>query len=98
MFKEMKHFWEMQDKVSSLQITIQVYFNFFFCLNIYILSKACKLLIENDAPKFYPVKYVYVLDIVEQFGIFVFERMKNLSFVNMSEEKIFEMAGFDYHL
>jgi len=24
MFKEMKHFWEVQDKVSSLQITIQV--------------------------------------------------------------------------
>lgn len=50
-------------------------------------------MIENDAPKFYPVKYVYVMDIVEQFGIFVFERMKALSFVNMSEEKIFEMAG-----
>ena len=24
MFKEMKHFWENQDKVSSLQIAIQV--------------------------------------------------------------------------
>lgn len=24
MFKEMKHYWEIQDKVSSLQITIQV--------------------------------------------------------------------------
>lgn len=24
LFKEMKHFWEHQDKVSSLQITIQV--------------------------------------------------------------------------
>ena len=40
-------------------------------------KKVCKLLIENDAPKFYPVKYVYVLDIIEQFGIFVFERMKS---------------------
>lgn len=77
MHREMKHFWEIQDKVSSLQITIQ----------------SCKLLVENDFPKFYPVKYVYVIDIVEQFGIFVFERMKSLSFVNLGEEKIFQMNG-----
>ena len=77
MNKEMKHYWEVQDKVASLQVTIQ----------------SCKLLVENDFPKFYPVKFVFVMDILEQFGIFVFERMKALSFVNLSEEKIFEMAG-----
>lgn len=80
MHREMKHFWEIQDKVSSLQITIQ----------------SCKLLVENDFPKFYPVKYVYVIDIVEQFGIFVFERMKSLCFVNLGEEKIFQMNGIIY--
>ena len=34
------------------------------------------------------MKFAYVIDIVEEFGIFVFERIKGLSFPGMSAERI----------
>lgn len=43
---------------------------------------------ENENPRFAPIKFVYVMDILEKFGRNVFHRMKKLSFPNKSEDEI----------
>lgn len=72
----MRDHWESGDKVSTLQIAIQ----------------SCKLLVENDQPKFYPLKFVYVADIIEEFGNLVFQRMKKLAFPHLPDEKLKELT------
>lgn len=47
-----------------------------------------KLLIDNENPKFAPIKFVYIMDILETFKLFVFNRMKKLAFPNLSDDKI----------
>ena len=58
--------------MTALQLTIQ----------------ATKLLHDTQKAKFHALKFAYVIDIVESFGIFVFERIKSLSFPGVSAEKI----------
>ncbi|KRX02875.1 hypothetical protein PPERSA_04078 [Pseudocohnilembus persalinus] len=63
-FENMQNKWNFGDKVASLQLSIQ----------------QIKLLIENENPRFAPIKYVYIIDILEQFGRNVLNRMKRLTF------------------
>lgn len=67
--KELRKNWINGDKVLSLQLGIQ----------------ACKLLIDNEKTFFAPIKYVYIIDILETFGKFVIERLMKLSYPNYSD-------------
>lgn len=75
MKKELKTKWAKQDKVACLQVSIQ----------------ACKLLHDTSNAKFHAVKFGYVMEIVEEFGINVFERIKRLSFPGLTEERVKEL-------
>ena len=46
------------------------------------------MLIKNDNVKFAPIKYVYVMDILETLRGFVFMRMKTLAFPNLDEKRL----------
>ena len=69
MKKELRSKWKKQDKVASLQVTIQ----------------SCKLLHDTSNAKLHAVKFAYVMEIVEEFGINVFERIKKLSFPTLPD-------------
>lgn len=64
MKKEMEQKWAQEDKVACLQLAIQ----------------ACKLLHDSSNPviffsytkKFHALKFAYVIEIVDRFGILVF--------------------------
>lgn len=71
----MKDQWDRGNKVGTLQITIQ----------------QIKLLIDNEEPRFAPIKWVYVMDILERFRSFIFMRMKKLSFPNKTDEELQNM-------
>ncbi|CAD8189870.1 unnamed protein product [Paramecium octaurelia] len=74
--RDLKRQWINGDKVASLQLAIQ----------------SCKLLIDNDKPLFAPVKYVYIIDILETFGKFVIERLLKLSYPQYTDQKIAEIS------
>lgn len=74
--RDLRKNWLNQDKVASLQLTIQ----------------SCKLLIDNEKPLFAPIKYVYVIDILETFGKFVIERLLKLAYPNYSDQRISEIS------
>lgn len=61
--KEMKKFWEKEDKVACMRIAIQ----------------CAKLLNDVDTPLFYPQKFILLTDILDSFGSLVFGRMKKLT-------------------
>ena len=67
--RELRKNWINGDKVLSLQLGIQ----------------ACKLLIDNEKIFFAPIKYVFIIDILETFGKFVIERLMRLSYPNYSD-------------
>lgn len=67
--RDLRKNWLNGDKVTSLQLAIQ----------------SCKLLIDNDKPLFAPVKYVYIIDILETFGKFVIDRLLKLSYPQYSD-------------
>ena len=69
---ELKRKWDDQDKVGTLQIAIQ----------------ATKLLHDTEKAKFQALKFASVIDIVEQFGLFVYERIKSLSFPSYTEARL----------
>ncbi|EGR27329.1 hypothetical protein IMG5_197970 [Ichthyophthirius multifiliis] len=79
MHSKMKKKWNEQDKVGTLQITIQ----------------AIKLFNDNEQPKFSPYKYVYIMDILDSFSKFVFQRMKKLAFPTYNAEKLKNLTFFD---
>ena len=82
--------WAKNDKVLALQYSIQV----IFVSNNYLISfQGLKLLIETEEPSFYPVKYVYVIDMIEVFSKLVFERIKKLSFPNLTDEELKKVKG-----
>lgn len=54
--------------MAALQLTIQ----------------STKLLHDTEKAKFHALKFAYVIDIVESFGIYVYERIKTLSFPGVS--------------
>ena len=79
MKKEMEQKWAQDDKVACLQLAIQ----------------ACKLLHDSSnavnsfvMKKFQALKFAYVIEIVDRFGILVFERIKKLSFPHLKGEKL----------
>ena len=83
MKRDLQTKWDKNDKVGSLQISIQ----------------SCKLLHDTSnavgnlsIQKFHALKFAYVLEIVEKFGIQVFERIKMLSFPNLPNERIQQIA------
>lgn len=61
--KEMKKFWERDDKVACIRIAIQ----------------CAKLLNDVATPLFYPQKFILLTDILDQFGDLVNSRMKKLT-------------------
>ncbi|KAL4504159.1 hypothetical protein ABPG72_020997 [Tetrahymena utriculariae] len=79
MHSKMRKKWNDQDKVGTLQITIQ----------------AIKLFADNDQPRFAPYKYVYIMDILDSFSKFVFQRMKKLSFPQYTSEKLKTLTFFE---
>lgn len=64
--KELKEFWEVENKIEALKVAIKV--NFFWNIKNYYWYKACKLLSDNEDPDFYVIKFVHVMDIVETAG------------------------------
>ena len=52
--------WERDERVNSLKISIQL----------------AKLLSDTNYPQFYPVMFVLVTDVLEKFGMMVFNRLK----------------------
>lgn len=60
--KEMKKFWDKDDKVACVRIAIQ----------------CAKLLNDVATPLFYPQKFVLLTDILDEFGELVHARMKKL--------------------
>lgn len=69
MRRDLRKNWLNQDKVVALQLAIH----------------ACKLLIDNERPNFAPIKFIYVIDILETFGRFVIERLLKLSYPGYSD-------------
>jgi len=61
--RELKKFWEKEDKVACIRIAIQ----------------CAKLLNDVASPVFYPQKFILLTDILDQFGTLVFGRMKKLT-------------------
>ena len=61
--KEMKRFWEKEDKVACMRIAIQ----------------CAKLLNDMETPLFYPQKFILLTDILDNFGSLVYGRMKKLT-------------------
>lgn len=61
--KEMKKFWEKEDKVACVRIAIQ----------------CAKLLNDTATPLFYPQKFILLTDILDEFGELVHGRMKKLT-------------------
>jgi len=47
---------------------------------------------DNEVPIFAPLKYVHVIDILENLGESVFMRMKKLSFPTVPEEELKKMT------
>lgn len=60
--KEMKKFWDKDDKVACVRIAIQ----------------CAKLLNDVATPLFYPQKFILLTDILDEFGELVHSRMKKL--------------------
>jgi hypothetical protein len=46
------------------------------------------LLHDTSNAKFHALKFAYVVEIVDRLGILVFERIKKLSFPNLTQDKI----------
>ncbi len=44
-----------------------------------LLKQCCKLLCFEENPEFLPVKFIYTIDLIENFGKLVFERIQKLS-------------------
>ena len=63
MNRELKKFWEKEDKVACIRIAIQ----------------CAKLLNDVTSPLFYPQKFILLTDILDSFGVLVHGRMKKLS-------------------
>ena len=63
MNKELKKFWDKEDKVACIRIAIQ----------------CAKLLNDVATPTFYPQKFILLTDILDQFGELVNGRMKRLT-------------------
>lgn len=61
--KELKKFWEREDKVACIRIAIQ----------------CAKLLNDVATPLFYPQKFILLTDILDQFSGLVHERMRSLT-------------------
>lgn len=61
--KEMKKFWDKDDKVACIRIAIQ----------------CAKLLNDVATPTFYPQKFILLTDILDQFGVLVNGRMRKLT-------------------
>ena len=57
--------------------------------------QSLKLLHDTSNAKFHAVKFAYIMEIVEEFGICVFERIKKLSFPHLSDERIKELTISD---
>jgi hypothetical protein len=62
--RKMTQFWAKEDKVACLKICIQ----------------CAKLLNDTETPAFYPLKFLIITEIMDDFGKMVFDRMKKLSF------------------
>jgi hypothetical protein len=61
--RKMNQFWSKEDKVACLKICIQ----------------CAKLLNDTETPAFYPMKFMIITEIMDDFGKMVFDRMKKLS-------------------
>ncbi len=61
--RELKKFWEKEDKVACIRIAIQ----------------CAKLLNDVATPIFYPQKFILLTDILDNFGNLVLGRMKKLT-------------------
>ena len=61
--RELKKFWEKEDKVACFRIAIQ----------------CAKLLNDMASPVFYPQKFILLTDILDNFGALVYGRMKKLT-------------------
>lgn len=77
--KEMKKFWDKEDKVACMRIAIQ----------------CAKLLNDVDTPLFYPQKFILLTDILDNFGSLVFGRMKKLTKENSGGKIIITDANED---
>ena len=85
--RELKKFWEKEDKVACIRIAIQ----------------CAKLLNDVASPVFYPQKFILLTDILDNFGTLVFARMKKLTKIHSGgrviiEDDSFESGNFDYSL
>jgi len=58
--KEMQQSWEREDRVKCLKVVIQ----------------AAKLLSDTSVPGFYPSKFVLITEILDTFGVLVYNRIK----------------------
>jgi hypothetical protein len=45
-------------------------------------------LADTDKPQFHPIKFIYIIDILENFSMYVFGRMKSLAFPHLPPEKL----------
>lgn len=67
--KDMLRAWQGENRVAALKITIQ----------------CGKLLADPNPLALYPLKFFAVVDILDSFGILVFDRLKKLSNLNPGE-------------
>ena len=67
--KDMLRAWQGENRVAALKITIQ----------------CGKLLADPNPLQLYPLKFFAVVDILDSFGILVFDRLKKLSNLNPGE-------------
>ena len=77
--RELKKFWEKEDKVACFRIAIQ----------------CAKLLNDVASPLFYPQKFILLTDILDNFGALVFGRMKKLTKQHSGGKVIIEDDTFD---
>lgn len=72
--RELKKFWEKEDKVACLRIAIQ----------------CAKLLNDVASPVFYPQKFILLTDILDNFGALVLGRMKKLTKIHSRGQIVIE--------
>jgi hypothetical protein len=74
--REMNHSWTINDRVKTLKIAIQ----------------AAKMLREADDEQIYPAKVSQIIEILEQFGTFVHDRLFQMNF-NPNEDPNWDPAS-----